>query len=58
MRHPIINCDFSGTVEELKEYMIANGPAAGLTRRWALPLKVPEFTGQITQIKNLENTKG
>ena len=37
--------------------MIANGPAAGLTRRWVLPLKVPEFSGEITYIKSLGETK-
>ena len=32
----------AGSPDTLREYMISNGPAAGLARRWVLPLKVPE----------------
>ena len=47
----------SGPPEQLKEYMIENGPAAGLSRRWELPLKMPSFTGEISQIQTLGKTK-
>ena len=37
--------------------MIKNGPAAGLSRRWVLPLNVPDFTGEITSLKSMGETK-
>ena len=43
--------------DQLKEYMNTHGPAAGLSRRWALPLTVPAFTGDIIQVKSLGETK-
>ena len=45
--------DLSKTPNELKQYMLENGPAAGLSMRYALPLKAPSFTDQIVQIDSL-----
>ena len=32
----------AGSPDSLRDYMISNGPAAGLAKRWVLPLTVPE----------------
>ena len=45
--------DLSAPPEKLKEYMLENGPAAGLSMRYVLPLKAPEYTDQISQISSL-----
>ena len=45
--------DLSKTPNELKQYMLENGPAAGLSMRYVLPLKAPSFTDQIVQIDSL-----
>ena len=45
--------DLSVSPDELKQYMLENGPAAGLSMRYVLPLKAPSFTDQIAQIDSL-----
>ena len=45
--------DLSKSPDELKQYMLENGPAAGLSMRYVLPLKAPSFTDQIVQIDSL-----
>ena len=42
----------AGSSEEVSKYMNELGPAAGLTRRWVLPLSVPDFTRPETIKKN------
>ena len=45
--------DLSVSPDQLKQYMLENGPAAGLSMRYVLPLKAPSFTDQIAQIDSL-----
>lgn len=42
----------SGSAEQVSQYMNDVGPAAGPTRRWVLPLSVPEFEEPETLLKN------
>ena len=41
----------AGDPDTLQEYMISNGPAAGLAKRWVLPLTVPDIFTPPEQLK-------
>ena len=45
--------DLSGTPDQVKEYMLENGPVSGMSTRFVLPLKGPTYNGQINQIDSL-----
>ena len=44
-------------IDKLHENFMSNGPASGFARRWALPLDIPNFTGNIIQVKTPGETK-
>ena len=45
----------AGPPDTLREYMISNGPAAGLARRWVLPLIVPDLFTPPEELKQTED---
>ena len=45
----------AGPPDTLREYMISNGPAAGLARRWVLPLTVPDLFTPPEELKQTED---